>query len=132
VGGWGSREEASVHNRGPNRLKQLQDGLLHWETAVADFLETFGTWLHLENLDNACWIWRQWLEMILMVCVSAVWEARKTRGRGNIHLATDLGDCAGKNASTNLSELLNTTFMGVIREVRNGNNDQTSNMQLQA
>jgi hypothetical protein len=44
----------------------------------------------------------------------------------------DLGDCAGKNASTNLSELLNTTFMGVIREVRNGNNDQTSNMQLQA
>jgi hypothetical protein len=29
--------------RGQNRLKQLRDGPLHWETADADFLETFET-----------------------------------------------------------------------------------------
>jgi hypothetical protein len=39
--------------RGQNRLKQLRDGPLHWETVVADFLETFETWLPLENFDNA-------------------------------------------------------------------------------
>jgi hypothetical protein len=45
--------------RGQNRLKQLSDGPLHWETAVADFLETFETWLPLDNLHNAEWICRQ-------------------------------------------------------------------------
>ena len=43
--------------RGQNRLKQLQDRPLHWETAVGDFLETFETRLRLENFDNAEWIW---------------------------------------------------------------------------
>ena len=42
--------------RQQNRLTQSRDGLLHWETAVADFLETFGTRLPLENFDNAEWI----------------------------------------------------------------------------
>jgi len=41
---------------GQNRLKQLGVGSLHWETAVSDFLETFETWLPLENFDNAEWI----------------------------------------------------------------------------
>jgi hypothetical protein len=44
--------------RGQNRLKQLRDGPLHWETAVADFLEAFDTWLPLKNFDNAEWIRR--------------------------------------------------------------------------
>jgi len=35
--------------RGQNRLKQLRDGPLHWETAVSDFLQTFKTRLPLEN-----------------------------------------------------------------------------------
>jgi hypothetical protein len=51
--------------RGQNRLKQSRDGPLHWETAVADFLETFETWLPLENFNNAEWIRRQWVEMFL-------------------------------------------------------------------
>jgi hypothetical protein len=38
---------------GQNRLKPLRDGPLHGETVVADFLETFETWLPLENFDNA-------------------------------------------------------------------------------
>jgi len=45
--------------QGQNCLKQLRDGPLHSETAVADFLETFETWLPLENCDNAEWIWWQ-------------------------------------------------------------------------
>jgi hypothetical protein len=36
-----------------NGLKQLRDGPLHWEMAVADFLETFETWQPVENFDNA-------------------------------------------------------------------------------
>jgi len=42
-----------------NRLKQLRDGPLHWEMAVADFLETFESWLPLDNFDNAKWIRQQ-------------------------------------------------------------------------
>jgi hypothetical protein len=41
---------------GQNRLKQLQDGPLRWEMAVADFLETFDTWLPLVNFNYAEWI----------------------------------------------------------------------------
>jgi hypothetical protein len=118
--------------RGQNRLKQLQNGPLHWETAVADFLETFETWLPLENFDNAEWIRRQWVEMFLKKCASEVREARKKGRRGNKRPATDVGERAGKKARGNLPELPNTTFMVVIRRVPNGDNDQTSSMQLQA
>ena len=45
---------------------------------------------------------------------------------------TDLGEHAGKKVRRNLPELPNTTFMLVIRQVQNGNNDETSSMQLQA
>jgi hypothetical protein len=38
--------------RGQIRANQLRDGPLLWETAVADFLETFETLLPVENLDN--------------------------------------------------------------------------------
>ena len=48
--------------------------------AVADFFETFETWLALENFDNAEWIWQQWVEMILKKCVSKVWQVTK-KGR---------------------------------------------------
>jgi len=65
---------------GHNRLKQLRDGPLRGETAVADFLEAFETWLPLENFDNAEWILRQWVEMCLKKCASEVQEARK-KGR---------------------------------------------------
>ena len=41
---------------GQNRLKQIRDGPLHWETVVANLLETFEMWLRLENFDNAEWI----------------------------------------------------------------------------
>jgi len=63
--------------RGQNRLKVLRGGPLHWETAVADFLETFERWLSMDNFDNAEWIRRQWVEMILMKCVSEIRESRK-------------------------------------------------------
>ena len=68
---------------GQNRLKQQRDGPLHWETAVADFLETFQKWLPLENFDNAEWIRQQWVEMILKTCASEVGEGRKKGRRGN-------------------------------------------------
>jgi len=63
--------------QGQNRLKQLRNGPLHWEMAVADFLETFETWLPLDNLDSAEWIRRQWVEMFLNKCGSEFQEARK-------------------------------------------------------
>ena len=50
---------------GQNSLKQIRDGPLHWEMAVADFLETFETRLPFENFDNAEWIRRQGVEMFL-------------------------------------------------------------------
>jgi hypothetical protein len=103
-----------------------------WETADADFWETFETWLPLENFDNAKWIWRQWVEMFLMKCASEVREGRKKGRRGNKRRATDLGECAGKIAKGNLPELPNATFMVVIRRVPNSYNHQTSSMQLQA
>jgi hypothetical protein len=66
-----------------NRLKQRRDGPLHWVTAVTDFLETFETWLPLDNFDNAELLLRQWVEMILMKCASKIWEARKNGWPGN-------------------------------------------------
>jgi hypothetical protein len=60
-----------------HRLKQLRDGPLLWETAVADVLETFETWLPLENLENTKWIQRQLVVMFLKKCASEVQEARK-------------------------------------------------------
>jgi len=131
VAGYLEKKHRSII-RGQNRLKQLRNGPLHWETAVADFLETFETWLLLENFDNAQWIRRQWVEMFLKKCASEVREARKKGRRGNKRPATDLGERAGKKARGNLPELPNTTFMVVIRRVPNGDNDQTSSMQLQA
>jgi hypothetical protein len=56
--------------RGQNRLKQLRDGPLHWETSVADIVEAFETWLPLDNFDNAEWIHRQWVELFLKKCAS--------------------------------------------------------------
>jgi len=118
--------------RGQNHLKQLRNGPRHWETAVADFLETFETWLRLENFDNAECIWWQWVEMFLKKCASEVQEARKKGSRGNKRPATDVGERAGNIARGNLPELPNTTFIVVIRRVPNGDDDQTSSMQLQA
>jgi hypothetical protein len=70
--------------------------------------------------------------MFLKKCASEVREARKKGRRGNKRPATDVGERAGKIARGNLPELPNTTFMVVIRRVPNGDNDQTSSMQLQA
>jgi hypothetical protein len=36
-----------------NWSEQIRNGHLHWETAVADFWETFETWLPLDNFENA-------------------------------------------------------------------------------
>jgi hypothetical protein len=109
--------------RGQNRLKQLQNGPLLWETAFADFLETFETWLPLENFDNAEWIRRQWVEMFLKKCASEVVEAVRKGRRGNKRLATDVGERVGKKSRGNLPEMPNTTFMVVIRRVPNRDND---------
>jgi len=68
--------------RGQNHPKQLRDGPLHRETAVAEFLETFETWLPLENFNNAQWIRRQWVQMFLKKCASEVQEVRKKGRRG--------------------------------------------------
>jgi hypothetical protein len=52
--------------------------------------------------------------VFLKKCASEIREARKKGRGGNMLLATDLGECAGKTASGNLPELPNTTFMVVI------------------
>jgi len=117
---------------GQDRLKQQRSAPLHWEMAVADFLETFEKWLPLENFDNAEWIRRQRVEMFLNKCATEVREARKKGRQGNKRLATDLGECEDKNVRGTVPVLPNTTFMVVIRQVPNGNNDPTSSMQLQA
>jgi len=51
--------------------------------AVAHFLVTVGNWLPLENVDNAEWIQRQWVEMVLKKCANKVWEVRKKERRAN-------------------------------------------------
>jgi len=81
---------------GQNCLKQLQDGPLHWEIANADFLKTFETQQPLENFDNAEWIWRRCVEMLLRKCASEVREVRKKERQGNKRPATSLGERAGK------------------------------------
>ena len=69
--------------RGQNRLKQVRDRPLHWETAVADSLDTFKVWLPLDNFNNAEWICRQWVEMFLKQCASEIQEVRKKERRAN-------------------------------------------------
>jgi hypothetical protein len=118
--------------RGQNRLKQLRDGSLNWETAVADFLETFETWLPLDNFDNAEWIRCQWVEMFLKTCASEIREARTKGKRGNKRPATDLGGRASKKARSKLPELPNSTFMVMICRVSNGKDIILSPNQLQA
>jgi len=117
--------------RGQNHLKQLHDGPLHWETAVAAILNNFETLLAVENFDNTQWIRRQWVEMFLTRCAIEVLDGRKKGSGGNKRLATDLGPPAGNQGRGNLPDLLNATFIVVIRQVPNGNNDQTSSMHLQ-
>jgi hypothetical protein len=99
---------------GQNFLNQMRNGPLLWATAVADFLETFESWLPLENFNNATWIWRQWVEMFLKKCGSEVRKARKKGRRGNKRPATDLCAGVGNKARRDFPELPNTTFMVVI------------------
>ena len=82
-------------------MKQLRDGPLRREMAVADFIETFETWLPLDNFDNAESTRRQWVEMFLKKCVSELREARKKGRRGTMRPATELGERAGKQAIGN-------------------------------
>jgi len=131
VAGFLEKKHRSVFP-GQNCLKPLRDGPLHWEMAVPDFLETFESWMPVENFDNAEWILRQWVELVLNKSASHIREARKKERRGNKQLATDLGEQAGKKARGNVPELPNTTFKVVIHRVPNGHNDPTSSMQFQA
>jgi len=69
---------------------------------LVNFLETFETWLPLENFHNAEWIQRQWVDMFLKKCASEVLEARKKGRWGNKRPATDLGQRAGKKVRGNI------------------------------
>jgi len=102
---------------GQNQLKQLRDGPLHLETAVAYFLETLETWLPLDNCDNAESIRHQWVEIFLKKSASEIWEEKKKGRRGNKRTATDLGESLSKKARSNRPELPNTTFIVVICRV---------------
>ena len=117
---------------GQNSLKQLRAGPLRRETAVADLLETFEIWLSLKHFDNAEWIWRHWVEKFWKKSASVVRKVSKKGRRGNNRTATDLEECLGKKARSNIPEMPNTIFMVVICQVPNGNNDQTSSRQLWA
>jgi len=65
MGGWVSREEASVHYPGTEPFEPA----LKWTPALRDggcrFIGDFEKWLPLENFSNAEWIRRQWVEMFL-------------------------------------------------------------------
>jgi len=101
-------------------LKQLSDGPLHWEIAVADCLETFESWLPLDNFDNAEWIHQQWVEMFLKTCACEIREVTKKGRRGNKRPETHLGERASKKTRSKLPELPITTSMVVICPVSNG------------
>jgi len=116
---------------GQNHLKQLREAPQHWETAVADVLVTFKNWLALEKFYNAKWIERQWVQIIGKQSASEVRNATKKARQWNMQLVTALGQQVAKRFRGNLPELPTTTFMVVIHWVLNGNNDQTSSMQLQ-
>jgi len=117
---------------GQNCFNQLRDGPLHWKRVVADFLETFESWLPLDNFNNARWICRQWVEKFLKKCASKIWEDRKKGMWGKKQPTSDLGESMGEMARSNLPELQNTMFMVMIRWVWNGNNVILSPHQLQA
>jgi len=118
--------------REQNWLKQGQDGPLHWEIEVAHFLVTFENWLPLVNSDNAEWIRQQWVGIFFKKCVSEIPEARIKRSRGNKRPGKDLGECAGKNARSNIPELPNTRFTVMIQWVSNGEDMVLASKQLQA
>jgi len=118
--------------RGQNCLALLRHPPLHWETAVADCLVTSKATLPVKNVDNAGWIWRQWVELFLKKYASEIQEATKNGRWGNQRLAIDLGEPTGNKVRSNLPNLPITTFIVVIHWWPNGNNDQTSSMQLQA
>jgi hypothetical protein len=40
---------------GSNRLKLQCHGVLHWESAVADFIETYDQWMPWANFGNSEW-----------------------------------------------------------------------------
>jgi hypothetical protein len=107
-------------------LKHTLVGPLHWEMVVAECLETFETWLPLENFDDVKWIGQCWVEMCLKKYASGVREARKKGRGGNKRLETDLGECACDEASGNVPELPYITFVVLICFVPNSNNGQTS------
>jgi hypothetical protein len=60
-----------------NSLIQPSDGALHWETAGANLLMTFQTWMYSEVFDNVKSIHWQLVEMILKACASQIEDARK-------------------------------------------------------
>jgi hypothetical protein len=84
---------------GQNCLKQLRDEPPHSEMVVAALLETFGMWLSVENIVNAKWIGRHWVQMFLKKCASADWAARKMGSQGNMLPVTDLGEHAGNHVN---------------------------------
>jgi hypothetical protein len=97
-----------------NSVKWHRDGPLHCQTAVADYLQTFETWLHLCNFDNVEWIWRQLVEMVLNKRASDVRKVMKNASRFILGQTTDLGKRAGKHLRGNVPVLPNTSFMVVV------------------
>jgi hypothetical protein len=97
-----------------NHLKQLGAEPLRWEMAVADFLETFQTWLPLEHFHNAKWIWQQSVGMFFKKCTSEVRGVRKKARQGNKRPAPDLGERTGNTLSSKVSEFRYTTIIVVI------------------
>jgi hypothetical protein len=95
-------------------------------------LETFETWLPLDNFDNAKLIGRQWVEMFLKKCASEIEKVREKGRRGNKQLVTDLGEHTRTTERNNLPNLPNTMFMVVIGWLSNGNSIVLSPNPLQA
>ena len=69
---------------------------------------------------------------ILKKCASEIREAKKNGRRGNKRPVTDLGECPGQKARSNLPELPNTTYTVINSWVSNGKDTVLATKQLQA
>jgi hypothetical protein len=118
-------------SQGQYCMKQLRDRPLHCVMVVRNVLQSFKTWRPLETYDNVECIRRQWVKVLLQKSVIEVWEVRKKRSQGNLPPVTELRQRLGKTLTGNLPESPKTTFLVLICQVLNGNNDKTISIQLE-
>jgi hypothetical protein len=59
-------------------------------------LDTFESWLQLDNFDMSKWNRQQWVEILLKQYGSEIWGAKRKGRRGTKQPVTDFGEPASK------------------------------------